>query len=150
MGAQEVRWVKGGMISAGDCNFFIEKEMKVFIIGTRVLRNTKYFLQFGEQSLLIIGCSDKSLARPGRKQARKHVTDVCDFKKIETRAVIKFLFLQGKTPKEIDAILTETLDCFHPGRAKDLSAPLFIVMRGRWCSNIVLNQHATSEEKGDD
>ena len=34
-------------------------------------------------------------------------------------------FLQGKTPKEIHAILTETLACFLPGRAKDLSAPLY-------------------------
>jgi len=29
---------------------------------------------------------------------------------------------QGKAPKEIHAILTETLACFLPGRAKDLSA----------------------------
>jgi hypothetical protein len=34
-----------------------------------------------------------------------------DFNKTETRAVIKFLFLQGKAPKEIHAILTETLAC---------------------------------------
>jgi len=40
------------------------------------------------------------------------------------RAVIKFSFLQGKAPKEIQAILTETLACFLPGQAKDLSAPL--------------------------
>jgi len=33
--------------------------------------------------------------------------------------------LQGKTPKEIPAILTETLACFLPGQAKDLSAPLY-------------------------
>jgi len=32
-------------------------------------------------------------------------------------------FLQGKAPKEIHAILTETLACFLPGRAKDLLAP---------------------------
>jgi len=33
-----------------------------------------------------------------------------DFDNIETRAVIKFfLFLQGKAPKEIHAILRETL-----------------------------------------
>ena len=31
---------------------------------------------------------------------------------------------QGKAPKEIQAILTETLPSFLPGRAKDLSAPL--------------------------
>jgi len=36
-----------------------------------------------------------------------------------------FLFLQGKVPKEIHAILTETLACFLPGRAKDLSPPLY-------------------------
>ena len=66
--------------------------------------------------------ADKSLARPGRKQARKHVRDARDFNKIETRAVIKFLFLQGKAPKEIHAILRETLACFLHGRAKELSA----------------------------
>ena len=32
-----------------------------------------------------------------------------DFNNIEMRAVIKFFFLQDKAPKEIDAILTETL-----------------------------------------
>jgi len=69
------------------------------------------------------GGADKSLARPGRKEARKHVRDARDFNKIETRAVIKFLFLKGEAPKEIHAILTETLACVLPGRAKDLSAP---------------------------
>jgi hypothetical protein len=58
----------------------------------------------------------KSLARPGSKQARKNVRDARDFN--------KFLFLQGKAPKEIHTILTETLASFLPGRAKDLSAPL--------------------------
>ena len=67
--------------------------------------------------------ADKSLARPGRKQARKHVRDGRDFNNIETRAVIEvFFFFQDKAPKEIHAILT--LACFLPGRAKDLSAPL--------------------------
>ena len=57
--------------------------------------------------------TDKSLARPGRKQARKHVRDARDFNNIETRAVIKVsYFLQGKAPKEMHAILTETLACF--------------------------------------
>ena len=35
-----------------------------------------------------------------------------------------FFFLQGKALKEIHAILTETLACFLPGRAKDISTPL--------------------------
>jgi len=33
-----------------------------------------------------------------------------------------FFFLEGKAPKEIHAILAETLACILPGRAKDLSA----------------------------
>jgi len=36
-----------------------------------------------------------------------------------------FFFLQGKAPKEIHAILTETLASCLPDRAKDLSAPLY-------------------------
>ena len=35
--------------------------------------------------------------------------DARDFNNIETRAVINFFFLQGKAPKEIHAILQETL-----------------------------------------
>ena len=35
--------------------------------------------------------------------------DAGDFNNIETRGVINFFFLQGKAPKEIHAILTETL-----------------------------------------
>jgi len=72
--------------------------------------------------------TDKSLARAGRKQARKHVKDARDFNNIETQTV-KFFFLQGKGPKEIHAILTETLACFLPGRAKDLSAPLYYLVQ---------------------
>jgi uncharacterized Zn finger protein len=56
--------------------------------------------------------ADKSLARPGRKQARKHVKNARDFNEIVTRAVIMFLFLQGKAPKEIHAILTENISLF--------------------------------------
>jgi len=67
--------------------------------------------------------TNKSLARSGRKQARKHVRDAYDFNNIETRAIINF-FLKGKAPKEIHTILTETLVCFLPGRAKDLTAPV--------------------------
>jgi len=71
--------------------------------------------------------ADKSLARPGRKQARKHVRDARDFNNIETRVVIKVLFLHGKAPKEIHAILTQTIACLLPGMAKDLSAtPVFV------------------------
>jgi len=36
--------------------------------------------------------ADKSLARPGRKQARKNVRYERDFNNLETRTVIKFFF----------------------------------------------------------
>jgi len=83
-------------------------------------------MPFEYQNLKIPLClsADKSLARPGRKESRKHVRDERDFNNIETRAVIKLFFLKGKAPKEIHAILKDTLACFLPGRGKDLSALL--------------------------
>jgi len=81
---------------------------------------------FLASSVLLYRGADKSLARPGRKQARKHVSDARDSNNIEKRAVIKSLPPQDKAPKEIHTILTETLACFLPGRSRDLSAPLYI------------------------
>ena len=43
--------------------------------------------------------------------------DARDFNNIETRAVVKFFFLHGKAPKEIHAILTETLGEHAPSYA---------------------------------
>jgi len=40
-----------------------------------------------------------------------------DLNNMETRAVIKFFFLQGRAPKEIHAILTETLGEHAPSYA---------------------------------
>jgi len=62
---------------------------------------------------------------------RRKLRDARNFNNIEKRAVIKFFFspLQGKAPKKIHAVLTETLTCFLPGRAKDLSAPLYQQIR---------------------
>jgi len=51
--------------------------------------------------------------------------DASDFNNIK-RSDIKFLFLHGQAPKEIHAILTKTLACFLPGRAKHLSAALYM------------------------
>ena len=69
--------------------------------------------------------ADKSLARPGRKQARMHVRDARDFNNIETRAVTKFFFPARQGDEGNHAILTEILASFVPGRVKDLSAPLY-------------------------
>ena len=43
--------------------------------------------------------------------------DACDFNNTEMRAVKKFFFLQGKVPKEIHAILKETLGEHAPSHA---------------------------------
>jgi len=67
--------------------------------------------------------ADKSLARTGRKQARKHIRNA-RFQQ-HRDASCQIFSLQGKAPKEIQAILAETLACFLPGWAKDLSAPLY-------------------------
>ena len=77
--------------------------------------------------------ADKFLALPGRKQARKHVRDARDFNKIETRAVIKFVFLQGKAPKEIHAILTETLACFFLVGLRTYQHPCIRLFRYSFC-----------------
>ena len=77
--------------------------------------------------------------------------DARDFNSIETRAGINFFFLQGKAPKEIHVILTETLgehapsyvtvrnwvvqfkrgdfptcDALRPGRPKTVTTPEII------------------------
>jgi len=43
--------------------------------------------------------------------------DARDFNNMETRPVVKFSFLQGKAPKDIHAILTETLGEHAPSYA---------------------------------
>jgi transposase len=43
--------------------------------------------------------------------------DVSIFNNIETQAVIKYFFLQGKVPKEIHTILTEILEEHAPSHA---------------------------------
>ena len=44
--------------------------------------------------------ADKSLARPGRKQAWKHVRDMSGFNNSVTRAVIKFFFFPARQGAE--------------------------------------------------
>jgi len=51
---------------------------------------------------------------------------VVHFDWCEKKTKCCLFFLQGKAPKEIHAILTETVACFFPGRTKDLSAPLCV------------------------
>jgi len=61
--------------------------------------------------------------------------DVCDFNNIEMRAVINFFFLQGKTPKEIHAILKETLG---------EHAPLYATVKN-WVAQFKLGDFSTCD-----
>jgi hypothetical protein len=67
----------------------------------------------------------KSLARPESETSSEACQERATFQQHRDASCHQvFFLLQGKAPKEIYAILTETLACFIPGRAKDLSAPL--------------------------
>ena len=66
-------------------------------IQFHIFRSVHYTIQLPQskqRDTIVIKCcgADKSLARPGRKQARKHVRDARDFNNIETRTVINFFF----------------------------------------------------------
>jgi hypothetical protein len=75
------------------------------IIGDIMVVEFKILYRIG----LVHRRADKSLARPRRKQGLKYVRNAPDCYNFEMRAFNKvFLFLQGKTPKEIHAILKET------------------------------------------
>ena len=78
------------------------------------------------EQITIYRGADKSVARPGKKQAQKHARDARDFSDIETRAVIKFSLPARQGAKGNSHHLIETLAYFLPGRAKDLSAPLYL------------------------
>ena len=70
----------------------------------------------------------KSLARPGRKQARKHVRDGRDFNNIETRAVIKIFFPARHGPEGNSRHSDTNISLFFlPGRAEGLSAPYIYI-----------------------
>jgi len=122
----EVLWTQWG-----------NKSSRNFPYDAFVFQPTKNLEQNGSQYQGV----DKSLVRPGRKQVRKHVRNARDFDNMEKQAVIKLFFLQGKAQKEIHAIRTETLACFLPGRAKDLSAPLYVCHL--FCRPCLYNHNAT-------
>ena len=69
--------------------------------------------------------ADKSLARPGRKQAWKHIRRRARFQQHRDASCHQgFFFPVRQSAKEIHDILPETLAYLLPGRAEDLSAPL--------------------------
>jgi len=78
----------------------------VWISKATVVAHLKVLKEIAKPS--VYRGTGKSLARPGGKQARRHVRDARDFNNIETRAIIKLFFPQGKSPEEIHVIVTET------------------------------------------
>ena len=70
--------------------------------------------------------ADKSLARPGRKQARMHVRDARDFNNIENASCqSSFSFFFARQSSEGNSRHSDrNISFFLPGWAKDLSAPL--------------------------
>ena len=54
------------------------------------------------------------------------------------RVLSSSFFLQWKAPKEIHAILTDTLTCFLPGRAKDLSAPRYLLKLQQYSGELII------------
>ena len=71
--------------------------------------------------------ADKSLVRPKKETSSEASNGRARIQQHRDASCHQFFFLQGKAPKGINAILTETLACFFPGRAKDLSAPCLYV-----------------------
>jgi hypothetical protein len=72
---------------AGTCNFDW-----VFLINIVFDEYLLVSLDLQIMILCLYRGADKSLARPGRKQALKRVKNARDFNNIETRAFIKFFF----------------------------------------------------------
>ena len=85
------------------CDIF-HRPLKVYVPGWR------YFLTPTRKETSSEACQ-------GRPRFQQHGDKSCP--------QVFFSPLQGKAPKEIHIILTETLAYFPPGRAKDLSAPRY-------------------------
>ena len=69
--------------------------------------------------------ADKSLARPGRKQARKHIRDARDFNNFETRAVIRSLSLSLSLSLSISLSLSVRQGAEGNSRHSDRNIGLF-------------------------
>ena len=69
--------------------------------------------------------ADKSLAQTRKAKSSEACQGRARFQQHRDASCHQVFSLQGEASKEIHAVLTEILDCFQPGRAKDLSASLY-------------------------
>jgi len=83
-----------------------------------------------KMSVHILGCW-QVLSLTRKETSLEGCQGRIQFQQYRDTSCHQVFFVQGKAPKEIHAILTETLACFLPGRAKDLSAPLVPVIQGK-------------------
>jgi len=129
----------------------------VFRISLQLLSETFLILRRSERNMIQNICwssctrgADKSLSRSASKQARS----MSGTRAISTssRCELSSSFfppLHGKASKVIHAILTETLACFLPVRAMDLSAPLYGARLSTGFICLIIRSTAGLRKQGD-
>ena len=87
-------WYTCTILDASRCNLLSKRIFIKFWFSCFCRYAATFYIHktYKIPKLIVADNTDKSLARPGRKQARKHFRDARDFNNIETRAVIKFTF----------------------------------------------------------
>jgi len=118
---KSLRWIDCGLLQKRQNNL-PPCRMPISLAGltnrTRLLEQLisahgiRHFKQWPCLYIHIPG-SNKSLARPARKQARKHVRDARDFNNIETRAV-KFFFPPARQGTGGNSRHCDRNICFYP------------------------------------
>jgi len=98
------------------------------------------------EHLSLYRSADKSLARPGRKQARKHVRGARDFNIIETRAVIKFFSPARQGAEENSRHSDRNISLFPSWSGYGLiSTPVYIYI---YSKNYILTRYINVQTRG--
>ena len=83
----------GNSLTSHDSSLYNAQALERMTYGCGLMRKHM-------EHIYIYRGADKSLARTGRKQARKYFRNARDFNNIETRAVIKFFFFPARQGAE--------------------------------------------------
>ena len=97
--------------------FSVQKFLSFFVSDLRCLR----LLQTRYTAVLICPQPDQEGNKLGSMTGTRAISTTS-----RRELSSGFFFLQDKAPKEIHAIMTETLACFPPGGTNDLSAPQYL------------------------